>query len=110
MFGALQWLVVLILSLAAFFGAVWGLIDATRYSASAYEYAGKLTKQAWIAILAVCALVAFISLPAPVGRGSGILGFLGIAVVAAVAVYFTGVRPKLRGLPGGGERRSSGGW
>lgn len=110
MVGAVQWLVVLLLSVAAFFGAVWGLIDATRYPAAAFAAAGRLSKQAWIAILGVAALIAFVSLPAPVGRGGGILGFLGFAAIAAVAVYFASVRPQLRGTSGGWERRSSGGW
>ena len=107
MFGALQWGIVLILSVAAFIGAVWGVIDASRYSSQAYVSAGKQTKSLWMVLLVVAALVAFISLPAPIGQGGGIIGFLGIGAVAVVAIYFTNVRPKLREL--GPPRRSSGG-
>lgn len=114
MFGTLQWGIVLILSVAAFVGAVWGVIDASRYSPQTFVNAGKQTKTVWVVLLVIAALVAFVSLPAPIGQGGGIIGFLGIAAVAVVGIYFAGVRPKLREFgpprrnPGGGNNR--GGW
>jgi hypothetical protein len=115
MFAALQWGIVLILSVAAFVGAVWGVIDASRYTPQTFTNAGKQTKTVWVVLLVVAALIAFISLPAPIGQGGGIVGFLGIAAVVIVGIYFAGVRPKLRefgpprrGGTGGGNSR--GGW
>lgn len=114
MFGALQNLIVFVVSAAALVGAVWALVDASRYPNEAYVAAGKQTKVLWVAVLGVASAIALVSLPWPPGRGGqGILGFLGIATVAAVIFYFVGVQPKLRehhrpGSTGGSSNRS--GW
>lgn len=106
LFAAQSW-VLLLLTLAAFAMQVFALVDAARHPASAYEAAGKLTKQKWLIILGVAAAIGFISL----GNG-GLLFLLVIAVVAA-AVYLTDVRPALQSMGGRGRGRSSGpygGW
>lgn len=112
MFSSLQTLIVLVLSVAALVGAVWGFIDAARYSASTFEAAGKQTKPLWLVFLGAASLVSFISLPYPVGRGTGIVGFLGIAAIAAVIIYFVGVRPALRQIEPrvGGNGNTKSGW
>ncbi|WP_062381444.1 DUF2516 family protein [Demequina pelophila] len=111
MFGSLQAMVVLVISAAALAGAVWGVIDAARRPDTAFRNAGKLTKTIWLAILGVATLIAFISLPWPLGTGGGIGGILGIVSVVAVIVYFVDVRPKIGGPTlGGNSNRSSGGW
>lgn len=112
MFGSLQHLVVLVLSVVVFIAAVWAFIDATRYSNAAYQNASKNSKTLWLVILGVATLIGFVSLPWPIGAGSGIIGLFGIAAVIAVVYYFVDVRPKVAGMsPGsGGPRRSSGGW
>jgi len=112
MFGSLQHLIVLLISIAVLVAAVWALIDASRYSNSAYKSAGKNSKTLWLVILGVAAVVGFISLPPPLGAGGGVIGFLGIASVIAVVYYFVDVRPKVAAMnPGSrGPSRSSGGW
>ncbi len=112
MFDSLQGLIILLISTAALIAAIWGLIDATKYSDGAYKNAGKNSKALWLIILGTAAVVAFISLPPPLGAGGGIIGLLGIAAVIAVVYYFVDVRPKVAGQgPGSsGPRRSSGGW
>ncbi len=111
MFGALQTLIVLVLSVATLVGAVWGFVDATRFSASAFTAAGKQTKPLWLVFLGAASLVAFIAMPYPVGRGGGILTFLGIGAIAVVIIYFVGVRPALRQIePHVGDRGAKGGW
>jgi hypothetical protein len=112
-FSTLQNGIVLLISLAAFVSAVWALVEALRYPNEAYTSAGKQSKALWGAILGGAAAIAFISLPYPFGRGSGIVGFLGIAALVAVIYFFVDVKPKLgdRHRPGPrGGRSSSGGW
>jgi len=104
---AAQNLVLLLLTLAAFVLQVFALVDAARHPASAYEAAGKLTKQKWLIILGVATAIGFVSL------GNGGLLFLLIIAVVAAAVYVTDVRPALRAVGGRGRGRSGGpygGW
>ncbi len=112
MFDSLQALIILVLSVAALVAGIWAFVDAVRYPDSAYVNAGKKSKALWLVILGVAALIAFISLPWPLGAGGGIVGFLGIASILAIVYYFVDVRPKVAGTnPGrGGPGRSTGGW
>ncbi|WNM24286.1 DUF2516 family protein [Demequina capsici] len=109
MFSSLQNLVILVLSVAALVGSVWGLIDAAKYSNEAYVAAGKQTKTIWLVILGVAALIAFISMPYPLGGGGGIVGFLGLLSIVAVIVYFVEVRVKVapHHRPGAGPKRGT---
>ncbi|MGH8888946.1 MAG: DUF2516 family protein [Acidothermaceae bacterium] len=68
---------------------VYALVDAAVRPAAAYAAAGKLTKQAWVAILAVSLVV---------GQVLSLYSPLGLAAVVATIVYFVDVRPALRGL------------
>jgi uncharacterized protein DUF2516 len=70
---------------------VFALIDAVTHPAAAYLAAGKLTKQAWVAILAVAMVVVLLS---------GWFGALGLAAIIATIVYFVDVRPALRRVRG----------
>lgn len=70
---------------------VFALIDAVTHPAGAYLAAGKLTKQAWVAILAVAMVVVLLS---------GWFGALGLAAIIATIVYFVDVRPALRRVRG----------
>lgn len=113
MFGTLQNSLIFLISLAALVAAIWALIEALRYPNQAYVAAGKRSKALWGAIIALAALIAFVSLPPPLGRGGGPLGLLGIASIAAVLYFFVDVKPKLRehhnpGAPRG--RSNRGGW
>ncbi|MFW2512785.1 DUF2516 family protein [Demequina sp. SO4-13] len=112
MFDTLQQLIILVISVAALVAAAWAFIDAFKYPNTAYVNAGKKSKTLWLVILGVAALIAFISLPRPLGAGGGIIGLLGIAAVIATIYYFVDVRPKVSGASpsSGGSRGSSGGW
>jgi hypothetical protein len=70
---------------------VYALVDAAIRPAAAYEAAGKLTKGAWVAILAVCLVV---------GLAIGWYSMFGLAAIVATLVYFVDVRPALRRLGG----------
>lgn len=70
---------------------VYALVDAAVRPAPAYAAAGKLTKQAWVAILAVSLVV---------GQLLSLVSMLGLAAVVATIVYFVDVRPALRRLGG----------
>ncbi len=108
MFGNLQNLIILALSLAVLGGALWGLIEAVKFSPSAYVAAGKRSKALWVGLLAAAAIVSFISLPTPLGRGGGPINLFGIATMIVVVYFFADIRPKVsqhhgpRGSSGGG--------
>ena len=76
---------------AALIVQIYALIDAALAPGGAYLAAGKLTKQAWLAILAVAVLVVLLS---------GWFGPLGLAAIIATIVYFVDVRPALRRVRG----------
>jgi len=73
--------------------AVWALGDAVLRPGPAFPAAGKLTKPAWVAILAVCVVFCLLARNA--------LGLLGLAAAVAVIVYLVDVRPAVRELGGG---------
>lgn len=112
MFANLQLFIVFAISLVVLVASVWGLIDSIRYSGPTYAAVGK-NKTMWVAIMVAATLIAFISLPPPLGRGGGVIGLLGIAAIGAVVFFFVDVRKKLQGSqpprsgPGGMQR---GGW
>ena len=119
MLGFLQGLINWALSAAVLAFGIWALIDAIRHSDAAFTSAGKLSKMVWVAILAVAAAIAFVSLPAlPFlyvfgASGGGVFWFGGLAASVAIIVYFVSIRPKLGpsgGSSGGRSTRSSGGW
>lgn len=87
----LQRLIILVLALGAFAVEVFALVEAIRTPAHAFSSAGKLTRQAWLAILGVATAIGFLTLPFP-----GVLSpFNFLAIVAAVAaiVFVVDVRP-----------------
>lgn len=79
-----------LLGLAVLGVQVYALVDAAIRPAAAYVAAGKLTKPAWVSILAVSLVV---------GQAIGLISTsLGLAAVIATIVYFVDVRPALRSL------------
>jgi hypothetical protein len=68
---------------------VYALVDAAIRPAAAYVAAGKLTKPAWVAILAVSLVI---------GQALGLISPIGLAAVVATIVYFVDVRPAVRAL------------
>ncbi|MGP7959556.1 DUF2516 family protein [Sanguibacter sp. A247] len=87
----LQFLVVLILAVAAFAIEVFALVVALRTPAAAFTNAGKLTRTAWLAIVSIATAVGFLALPFP-GVISP-LNFLAIIAAVAAAVFVVDVRP-----------------
>jgi hypothetical protein len=84
--------------LAALAFQVFALADAIIRPSRAYVAAGKLTKPAWVAILAVSLIAVQVI---------GVLGIFGLAAAVATIVYFVDVRPALRAIGGGRGRRST---
>jgi hypothetical protein len=91
LFGASS-LLLLSLGLGALALKVWALIDAIRRPTEAFVAAGKLTKVAWIAILAVAVVLG----------GTSVLGLFGLVGLVAAIVYLVDVRPAVRGMRPGG--------
>jgi hypothetical protein len=81
-----------LLGLGALALKVWALVDALVRPAPAFEAAGKLTKVAWVLILAVAVLF----------TAGDFMGLLGIAATIAAVVYLVDVRPAVRAMRPGG--------
>ena len=112
-FGSIQYGVVFVISIGAFAFEAWALIDSLRYPAGAYVAAGKQTRALWAGLLGGATTIGFLGLPYPLGFAlASALGFLGLAAIAAAAVYTVGVRPALRGIGRTPRRRRDqrGGW
>lgn len=77
---------------------LWALIDAITRPTQAFALAGKWSKQGWLVVLGVAALVAVL-----LG-----FGFLGIAALIAALVYLLDVRPAVREYRGGGPNTRMG--
>lgn len=104
MFSYLQGWVLLALQILVLVLCVVAVVDAGRRPPGAFTAAGKMTKNAWVVILVVATLLAFL----------GINGWLMFAIIAAVAsiVYLVDVKPAVTPYSGRGGRGSSGpaGW
>jgi len=83
---------------AAFIVEAWALVDAITRPTQAFVAAGKQTKQIWLIILGVAAVVglffAYIA--------TGPISILPVASFVAAAVYLTDVRPKVKDFKKGG--------
>lgn len=101
MFAFLQSAIILIISLIALAAAVYALIHAARVPEGAFKAAGKQSKLLWVGVMAVAAVIAFISLPWPLGNGGGPLGLIGLVSLIAVIYYIVDVKPKVSGFSGG---------
>ena len=85
-------LLLLVLGYAALGLKVWALVDACTRPQPAYVAAGKLTKVAWVAILAAAVLLG----------GTDVFGIFGLLGTVAAIVYLVDVRPAVRELNRGG--------
>jgi hypothetical protein len=91
MFGA-DVLLLQALGLGSLVLKVWALADAVYRPGPAYVAASKLTKPAWIAILAVALVI----------TGASFMSLLGLVSVVAAIVYLVDVRPAVREVASGG--------
>jgi hypothetical protein len=73
-----------LISLGLFVLKVWALVDCITRPAPAFELHNKLTKVAWLVILALAALI-------------GGIGLLGLAGTVAAIVYLVDVKPAVSG-------------
>ncbi|HSJ60132.1 MAG TPA: DUF2516 family protein [Jiangellaceae bacterium] len=87
LFGPFQGLVSSLLWFGALGLAVFGLIDALRVPTDAFPYAGKRTKNLWLALLGIAAAVLLVAGP---------MNIFGLAAVVASAVYLVDVRPAVK--------------
>jgi hypothetical protein len=88
----------LALGLAAFIVEAWAFIDAVGRPAQAFVATGKQTKQLWLIILGVAAVVGL----AGAVYGVGPTSILPVAAFVAAAVYLADVRPKVKDFRAGG--------
>ncbi len=92
----LQYWIVLGLSVVALGVEVYALVDCVRRRSDAFAAAGKRTKQFWLLVTGVAALLGVVGL----GRG---LGFLAIVAIVAAGVYLADVKPALDQVMGRGS-------
>ena len=85
-------LLLLVLGLGAWALKIWALVDAAVRPQAAFAAAGKLTKIAWVAILAAAVLLG----------GPDVMGLFGLLGIVAAIVYLVDVRPAVRELRPGG--------
>jgi hypothetical protein len=85
----------LALGLAAFVVEAWAFADAITRPSQAFVAAGKQTKQLWLIILGVAAVVGLAFAIIGVGPTS----ILPVAAFVAAAIYLADVRPKVRSFP-----------
>ncbi len=111
MFGFLQGSVLFIITIVCFATEVVALISAARHQPGAFTAAGKRTKNFWVILLGATAVIGFLGLQPPLGRGYLGLGALFVAVPAFI--YFADVAPALghRGRGSNrGNRNNRSGW
>lgn len=109
MISSIQIFIFLALAFVAFGLALWAFIDAATRVPQAFAYAGKRTKNFWLALTGGATLVGFLGIPPPVGIGV-LPGFLVLLAVIPAGIYLADVRPAVRSYPRNGGRRPPHGW
>ncbi len=89
------------LAIIGFLLEAFALFDAARRPAAAFPAAGKQTKKMWVIILSFATLFGFAS---ATGR-LDVLGIFAIAGLIAAVIYLADVRPALKAIGGGDQRR-----
>jgi hypothetical protein len=92
----------LALMIAAFLVEAWAFIDAITRPGQAFVATGKQTKQLWLIILGVAAVVGLAGAVYRVGP----ISILPVAAFVAAAVYLADVRPKVKEFKSGGGTSS----
>ncbi|HEX8970540.1 DUF2516 family protein [Oryzihumus sp.] len=99
--GTAQSLITVVLGVIALGMEVFALVDALRHRPDAYVAAGKRTKNLWVAVTAVAAVLGFVYV-------FNVLGFLSILAIVAAGFYLADVRPALRRVTGRGTGSQQG--
>ena len=94
----------LALGLAAFVVEAWAFIDCITRPSQAFVASGKRTKQLWLIITGVAAVIGL----AGAVYGVGPTSILPVAAFVAAAIYLADVRPKVRSFPKNRSGTSSG--
>ncbi len=100
--GSVQAVVLLVLGLGALGLTGFAAIDATRHRSDLFPAVGRLSKGAWLGILAAAFLISIVSF-----SSQATLGLLNVIGVIAAGVYLADVRPKIRAMKGGGRGSGS---
>lgn len=98
---SVQLSVMLLLGLALLAMQLFALIDAVRHPSDSYTTAGKRTKTFWVAVVAVAAVIGFITFQDP-------LNIFSLLAVVAAGVYLADVRPALQQVRGRGRGGNAG--
>jgi len=93
--NSIQNYVMWLLGVGALGTEIYAVVDATRYRPEAYRAADKRTKNFWLLVLVVAALVGFVLV-------RSVLSIFGVLAFVAAAVYLADVRPALRAISGRG--------
>ena len=91
--------VMLAVSLVVLAMAGYSLVQALRFRPDAYVAADRRTKGFWSLLTGVATLLAFLSVPYPVGRGGA--SFLLLIIAAVISgLFLADVLPALRSVMG----------
>ena len=95
MIALIQTWIFLALALALLAVEIWAFVNALRFRPDAYTAAGKRSKTFWGVLTGVAVLLGFLSIPYPVGRGSGSM-LLTLAGIVIAGVFLADVLPALK--------------
>ncbi|GAA1730009.1 hypothetical protein GCM10009809_26940 [Isoptericola hypogeus] len=110
MLGSLQFLVLATLAVVVFVVQLVAFVDGARRPAKAYVSEGKLTKNIWLLILGIAAVIGFLGLPPNLWTATS---FFNVIATAPAIIYWVDVRPRILPYGTGGGRRPqgpTGGW
>jgi hypothetical protein len=94
-----------VLLLVAFGIELWAFIDVIRRPAAAFLAAGKQTKQIWLIISGVAAVLGL-----AFAYYGGVTNFLAVIAFGAAAIYHVDVRPKVKDYRKGNNNGPYGPW
>lgn len=97
LFDSVQKIVILTLTVLFAVLEVWAFVDCLRRRADAFPAVGRQSKQLWLILTGIAALVGIAALT---GLGS-VLGLFGLAGVVVALVYLFDVRPRIVDITGG---------
>ena len=108
--GSLQYFLLIALAVVVFVVQLVAFVDAARRPARAYVSEGQLTKNIWLLILGVAALIGLFGLPPMLMTA---WSFFNVIAVTPAIIYWVDVRPRIQPYGTGGGRRPqgpTGGW